>query len=410
MMPCAVDDLTIDDLTIGRLIPTIEHEVAVLESETETAGSGEKRSIGAGIGVCLKPEHQRFVLNLRARQQVACQVNRVGGSQMKRDTFLQRPRSAAGIEGGAVSLVGERLSLSFVHRIVREQFALVTREVMVGGIGYLSLRERLGPYTRLQHVSFVPHTEEEGHEGRVREDFGIGPAIIGDIHRTGIETHISRLVIIGDDDAREGRHGRSERLGDERVIKTGMQHESVIRSLTEEQHIISVAVHEEHLIHIAHRLDHKVDRERFVGETAIDLRLGIRERVTGERQRCAGRQTDIIGHAQQLEVIILVQIIAGYRFIETQKQIATDAEDAVSGFGLTEDARWTRILNTGEHRGRTVDKPASIAAEGYGTQVVLLLHRVALAIEMYIIDTPAFNHRFVARSGVIERVVSVIAA
>ena len=49
-------------------------------------------------------------------------------------------------------------------------------------------------------------------------------------------------------------------------------------------------------------------------------------------------------------------------------------------------------------------------AEAYGAQIILLLHRIALAVEPYVIDPSAADHGFVAGSQRIEAVVGVITA
>ena len=51
-----------------------------------------------------------------------------------------------------------------------------------------------------------------------------------------------------------------------------------------------------------------------------------------------------------------------------------------------------------------------MTAERYGTQVILLLHRVALAVETDVLDTSAGDHRLRARSGIIEAVAVVVRA
>ena len=51
-----------------------------------------------------------------------------------------------------------------------------------------------------------------------------------------------------------------------------------------------------------------------------------------------------------------------------------------------------------------------MTAEAYGAQIILLLHRIALAVEPYVIDPSAADHGFVAGGQRIEAVVGVITA
>ena len=82
-------------------------------------------------------------------------------------------------------------------------------------------------------------------------------------------------------------------------------------------------------------------------------------------------------------------------------------ENAVRRFGFAEDNRYACILDTGQYRRRFGDIRCTVAAEGNGAEVILLLHRVALAIESDILDPSGIHHRFGARSGVVVRTVGV---
>ena len=77
---------------------------------------------------------------------------------------------------------------------------------------------------------------------------------------------------------------------------------------------------------------------------------------------------------------------------------------------MAEDTWRTGVLDSNEDRRSTVDKTVAVAAEGDGPQVVLLLHRVTLAVEADVLNTSGGDHRFITGSSVIERVVIVIAA
>ena len=82
-------------------------------------------------------------------------------------------------------------------------------------------------------------------------------------------------------------------------------------------------------------------------------------------------------------------------------------ENAVRRFGFAEHDGHTGILDTGEYGRCFRDIGRTIAAEGHSAQVVLLLHRVALAIESDILDPSGIHHRFGARCFVVVRAVGV---
>ena len=128
------------------VISVIEDEVAVLESKPEAGSHGKEV---AGLGVGLEPEHKRLILDGRTREEVSCQLGRVGSRDMEGDTLLEVPRSAVQEERSAVGLVGKRLAVAVVHRIVSEQLALKAGEVLKMSVRYLCWREGFCPDTCL---------------------------------------------------------------------------------------------------------------------------------------------------------------------------------------------------------------------------------------------------------------------
>ena len=125
-------------------------------------------------------------------------------------------------------------------------------------------------------------------------------------------------------------------------------------------------------------------------------------------ERNTGGDTRLIGIAHNLEVIILVEVVTRDGFVEAQQDHVAHAKDGVRRFRFSKYARYTRILYTAPNRGRAGDEAVAVTAEGYCAQVVLLLHRVALAVETDVLNTTAIDHRLVARSGVIEAVVCIV--
>ena len=141
---------------------------------------------------------------------------------------------------------------------------------------------------------------------------------IGHLLGSCVETDESGLVVVGDDDAGEGGHQGVQLTGlDENVVAYG-EPEFIIAGLTEEQEVFSVAMHEEDFVLVClGGLDKQVDREGS-REATVDFRLGIGSREIIEDKRGPGCDTCLIGDAGDLEVIILIKVVTGDRFIESQ--------------------------------------------------------------------------------------------
>ena len=177
---------------------------------------------------------------------------------------------------------------------------------------------------------------------------------------------------------------------------------------TKEQAVVFVRMAEEDGFAVRIRgLDEHVYRERTVRETAVDLRNGIGVLRAVEMEGRTGGDADRVGHPTELEVIILVEVVTGDRFVEPQLEVIAHTEDSVHRFGFSEDARRTGVLHTGNDRRGLGDKPCTVSAEGDGTQVVFLLHGIFLTVETEGSNTSVFNHGFVARCSVVERVGSI---
>ena len=237
---------------------------------------------------------------------------------MEGDTLLEVPRSAMQEERSAVGFVGKRLALSFVHRIVSEQLAFEAGEVLEMGVCYLCWREGFCPDTCLQHATDESVTEVQRSSNRMLEEDRCVSRRIGHLLGSRIETDESGLVVVGDDDAGEGGHQGVQLTGlDENVVAYG-EPEFIIAGLTEEQEVFSIAMHEEDFVLVClGRFDKQVDREGS-REATIDLRLGISSREIIEDKRRTGCDTCLVGDAGDLEVIILIKVVTGDRFIESQ--------------------------------------------------------------------------------------------
>ena len=153
------------------------------------------------------------------------------------------------------------------------------------------------------------------------------------------------------------------------------------------------------------RTDHHVDGEGFVGE--VTFRLGGSRSVAIEMQGGSRRHTRLVGDARYLEVVVLVQVVARDGFVEAQLEVVAHAKDAVGRFGFAEDNRRAGVLGAADD-GRGLRHIArAVATERDGSQVVTLLHRVTLAVEMERRDTAVLDHGFRTRSEVIEAVLGV---
>ena len=115
-----------------------------------------------------------------------------------------------GEECSTVGFVVERLACALVHRVVRQQFLLVSGERMVGGVSHLGRREGLGPYTCFQDIACVTHTEDERRGYIVLERSRCG-GVIRQFLRAGIEPYGFALVVIRYHHACECRHGLFKR-------------------------------------------------------------------------------------------------------------------------------------------------------------------------------------------------------
>ncbi len=120
------------------------------------------------------------------------------------------------------------------------------------------------------------------------------------------------------------------------------------------------------------------------------------------------RDVQIVGAADDFEVSVLVQIVARDRLAEAYREGVLDGENTVRRGRDTEYLRAAGVLGALQHIRRAGDKAVAVASVGDGTQLVLLLHRVAVAVEADAVDAAARNHRLVARSQAVEAVAGVV--
>ena len=189
----------------------VQHEFAVLYSQQGTLDDAvgvcprgaEQRCVG-GFG--LEPEHQCLVVVLGAPEQIGGELYMLV-FELERYALLQFPGRVAQVQRCAVGLVAHHIALTFVHAVVREQFAFVTGEVVGIGSGYIVRLQRLGPYACLEHIARIAVTEHE-RRGYVELRL-VGQRTgsrVGHLVGGGKEPNGLRRVVEGHDHTRELEH------------------------------------------------------------------------------------------------------------------------------------------------------------------------------------------------------------
>ena len=363
-----------------------------------------------------EPEEQRVVLRLVTAEQCRLQIDRFAvGSQ--RDALRRGPTDALRIERGTGSKIAHFRPFALAHRIIIEQSVLVSGEAAQMGIGNLGSGERLGPYTELHHVTVIEMravpsgTDDEGRHLILEQPGGIVILFVRDIHRTGVEAH--RLVIKTDhhNNAREVRRGQfAHRFGELGLAHLAVIHrcqfEAVVGGETESdvRHVVTMR-QKHHLAVFLRRFDEHIDGEIGDRQFTFGFRISEMTCLAVEIGRSGLRDTRRVGHAEDLEVIVLIEPVAGYRLRETEGYIVLQRKDTVGRVRLAEQDRRTGIFDTADDRRFLGHKARSVAAEGNGTQVVVEFFRITLAVEAERRDTSVLDHGFVTRCSVVEAVI-----
>ena len=390
-----IDKRTLRCGGIGRLYPSCTEDLTVLR-----------------FG--LEPEHERLVLLSGTAHEVAVHDHHLRIRHMERYTLLVLPSSAVEIEGSAVRLIGQRLALAFIHRIVRQQLALVAGEAYHIGLRHLVGRERLGPEANLFHLTVKAAAETKRRtRGVLNIDKGFrnGSRAIGQLVCADIEMRDTVILVKDEYHAAERRHRLFDRQGFQGDIVVGSL-QTVIFRLTEGElaAVINLIDKERSLfVRIGREYEH-IHGEGLVGYRTLYFGQGVGIIRTIEMERYARGDTGLVGITGHLEVIVLIEVVTGYRFVEPQCEVVSHTEDSVSGFRLSEHARRTGIFRSRQHGGRAGDEARTVTAERYGAQVVLLLHRVTLAVEAIVLYLAVLDHLLRAGCVLIEAVVCKIRA
>ena len=133
-----------------------------------------------------------------------------------------------------------------------------------------------------------------------------------------------------------------------------------------------------------HRVHHDVEGEALARQVHL---VGRTHREFVEGQAGRGRQAVRLRLSQHLKVVDAAQIVAGNVLREGYLDVVADAQDAVHRLRCTEGTWRTGILDTCQYLRRACQESTGVAAVVHGTDVVVLLYRVYLAIEWCHDDT-----------------------
>ena len=237
--------------------------------------------------------------------------------------------------------------------------------------------------------------------------------VIRDIHCSSIKAHRLFLGIVHHDDAcevgsRQLTHGFGLLGLCHFVIFDHGQFETVVGGQAEGEVILLVSVREEcHLASLDGRLDEHVYTQVGERQFALCFRAGIMTALSIEIERGGLRDTRVVGYAEDLEVIVLVQPITGDGFAKAHRYIVLERQDTVGGTCLAEQYGRTGVFRTADDRRSLADEARSVAAVGDGTQVVVQFFRIALAVEAESLDAAVLYLGFVACRLVIQAVVGI---
>ena len=171
---------------------------------------------------------------------------------------------------------------------------------------------------------------------------------VGDLFDTGEEAYCLRFLIIRDNDTCELEHLIRQRFGIE-CRRWSTEQEAVVCGAAETQAIAVQSVGKERHGGIGiGRFNHHVDGEGVITETAVHRRCGVGLLRSVEVRRSVGGGTGLVSYSHQLEVVVLVQPVAGYRFRESEIEMFADTQNAIGGFGVTEDDGRARIFHAAD--------------------------------------------------------------
>ena len=166
---------------------------------------GEERTCASG----LKPEGKGLILNVGAAHQVTVKGYPFILRNTERYTRLMLPGRSMRVQRRTGSFVHQDITRTLIHRIVRNQFALVAGQPVHVGLCYLIRTQRFGPEAYLHHVSIQIPTDNNRCINRryLDEIYERRRIRIGYILRSDKETHSSGGMVIFGHKARKCSRG-----------------------------------------------------------------------------------------------------------------------------------------------------------------------------------------------------------
>ena len=111
------------------------------------------------------------------------------------------------------------------------------------------------------------------------------------------------------------------------------------------------------------------------------------------------REVIVVHLALHLEVGDGAQIVIFNVFREVEDDVVAGGEQSALRFGRTEQLRTSGILDTSDNLRRCGEVVVAVAAEEYGAQVILALHRPSLAVELGC-DVAVLRHHLAHTVGI----------
>ena len=150
---------------------------------------------------------------------------------------------------------------------------------------------------------------------------------------------------------------------------------------SETQTSFSITMYEHgHVALVGIWVHHHIHSEALAHEVSGSQRTGIGVAIEVKRRGC----DDVAAQrrAQHLKVVDLAQVVAGDRLRKLDLDGLADVQDAVGRLWQSERHRQPRVLDSGQDRRGVGEESPGMARIDHGPEVVVLLHRVGLSIEL----------------------------
>ena len=266
------------------------------------------------------------------------------------------PTGLGAIEGRSVGTVSQLISASFVHTVVRHQVAFVTRQVLHVGSGYLFLRQGLCPNACFHNIAVKLTTELQRCGTAKHKIFRQGIKAVCCkrlLLRSDIKFHFLLVVVIHRYHTAEDTVRQHVPLGEEHIDIHFIDQEERQASFTASHLYRIVAIRHRCEEQRPHRLsimraNEHIDRKGLVCQRTLHLRHGFAIYRIREMQTRTGRDTRGIGHADDLEVIVHIQVVSRDRFVEAQFEVVAYTEDSIRRLSCSEHTRCTGVFRSAD--------------------------------------------------------------